>query len=181
MVRTEKWNAGNSGSIFAILPPVNGQKLKAKTKEWLRRYVPAEILGTICSLAAAWVAYSHTHSFIAAAASGWVGEGFGFYGYFITAELLLNAKRYSEHPFIKRVSLAAVTSSTNLIVEFVPAEVLDNFFIRPLAMYSFPQFIHPYPLGFLVGKFSADAIFYLLAIVGFEARKRWLHWPRKPL
>jgi hypothetical protein len=154
---------------------VNRRKLKTKTKEWLRRYIPAEILGTIFSLIAAWVAYSHTHSFIAAAASGWVGEGSGFYGYFITTELLLNAKHYKDHSLIKRVSLAITKASTNLLVEFAPAEILDNFIIRPFTMYSFPQFIHPYPIGFLAGKFSADAIFYIFAAVGYEARKRWLH------
>ena len=154
---------------------MHSQKVKAKTKEWLRRYIPAEILGTLLSLTAAWIVYDHTHSFAIAAASGWVGEGLGFYGYFITTELLLSAKRYQEYSLVKRISLAAARASTNLFVEFVPAELLDNFFIRPLAMYSLPQLIHPYPIGFLAGKFSADALFYLLAIVGYEARKRWLH------
>jgi hypothetical protein len=57
----------------------------------------------------------------------------------------------------------------------MPAEILDNFFIRPFAMYIAPQYIHPYPIGFLAGKFSADLIFYALAIIGYESRKRWLH------
>ena len=151
------------------------QKMRAKTKEWLRRYIPAEILGTSLALIAAWIVFSRDHSFVAAAAAGWIGEGLGFYGYFVTSELLFNAKRYQGYPLIKRISLGIATASTNLIVEFMPAEILDNFLIRPLAMYSFPRFIHPYPIGFLVGKFSADAIFYLLAIIGYEAKKRWLH------
>ena len=71
------------------------------------------------------------------------------------------------------MSLAIGVASTNLIVEFAPAETLDNFFIRPFAMYIIPQHIHPYPVGFLIGKFSADLVFYLFAIVGYEARKRW--------
>ena len=49
---------------------MSDQKLKSKTKEWVRRYIPAEILGTIGALVAAWVVYGHTHSYIAAAASG---------------------------------------------------------------------------------------------------------------
>lgn len=153
---------------------MNRSRLKEKTREWLRRYIPAEILGTIFALAAAWLVYSRTHSFIAATAAGWTGEGLGFYGYFIVSELLFNARRYQAYPPVKRVSRAAAKASTNLVVEFMPAELLDNFLIRPLTMYSFPQFIHPYPVGFLAGKFSADAIFYLLAIGGYEARKRWL-------
>jgi len=148
---------------------------RAKTREWLRRYIPAEILGTIGALLAAWVVYTHTHSYIAAAAAGWVGEGIGFYGYFITTELLLGSQKYSRYPLLKRISLAIATASANLFVEFLPAELLDNFIIRPFLMYLVPQYIHPYPLGFLVGKFSADILFYALAIVGYETRKRWLH------
>jgi hypothetical protein len=153
---------------------VNNPKPRSKKREWLNRYIPAEVLGTIGALIAAWPVYGHTHSYIAAAAAGWVGEGIGFYGYFITIELLLSSKKYSQHSLLKRVSLAIATASTNLLVEFVPAEILDNFIIRPYAMYIAPQYIHPYPIGFLAGKFSADILFYALAIVGYEARKRWL-------
>ena len=154
---------------------MNHIKLRNKTQEWLNRYIPAEVLGTIGALSAAWMVYSHTHSYIVAAASGWVGEGIGFYGYFITIELLLNGRKYQQYPLIKRVSLAVATASTNLLIEFLPAEILDNFIIRPFAMYIAPQYIHPYPLGFLIGKFSADIIFYAFAIIGYETRKHCLH------
>lgn len=146
-----------------------------KRKEWLRRYIPAEILGTTTALAGAWIAYAHTNSFVVATASGWVGEGIGFYGYFIALELATNAKRYRHHAFIKHVTLAITAASTNLLVEFLPAEVVDNFIIRPYLMYLLPHYIHPYPVGFLAGKFSADVLFYALAIVGYETRKRWLN------
>lgn len=154
---------------------MNQKPSTSKKKEWLWRYVPAEILGTITALIGAWTVYAHTHSYIAATASGWFGEGVGFYGYFIIAELLANSKRYKQHKIIKRISLAVAAASTNLLIEFAPAEVLDNFIIRPFLMYLMPHYIHPYPVGFLVGKFSADIIFYALAIVGYESRKRWLH------
>lgn len=159
----------------AIVCNMGSQRLKNKTREWLRRYIPAEILGTTGALIAAWLVYSHTHSYVAGAAAGWVGEGIGFYGYFITTKLLQNHKRYSQYGFIKRVTLAIGAASTNLLVEFMPAEILDNFLIRPFLMYLVPQYIHPYPLGFLAGKFSADIIFYVFAIIGYETRKRWLH------
>lgn len=147
----------------------------SKRKEWLRRYVPAEILGTIIALIGAWAVFAQTHSYIAATAAGWVGEGIGFYGYFVTTELLLGAQRYRQHAPFRRVFLAAGAASTNLVVEFLPAELLDNFIIRPFLMYLLPHYIHPYPVGFLAGKFSADIIFYAFAIVGYELRKRWLH------
>jgi hypothetical protein len=151
------------------------QKFKAKRKEWLRRYIGAEIIGTILALAAAWIVYIHTKSFVAATAAGWVGEGIGFYGYFITTELITNTKRFGNHRLFKRITFAISAASTNLFVEFMLAEILDNLLLRPYLMYLLPHYIHPYPLGFLAGKFSADIIFYTLAIVAYEARKHWLH------
>jgi hypothetical protein len=154
---------------------MHSPKFTNKTKEWAKRYIPAEVLGTIGALIAAWLVYSHTHSYVAAAGSGWLGEGMGFYGYFITAELLFNNQQYQRYSPIRRIPKMIAVASTNLLVEFAPAEIVDNFFIRPFAMYVAPQYIHPYPIGFLVGKFSADLLFYLFAIAGYEARKRWLH------
>lgn len=147
---------------------------KDKRQEWLRRYIPAEILGTIIALIGAWTVYARTHSYVAATASGWIGEGIGFYGYFITMELLTNGKRYDQYSFLRRGALAVSAATTNLLVEFVPAELLDNFIVRPFAMFVAPHYIHPYPLGFLVGKFSADIIFYVITIMSYEVRKRWL-------
>lgn len=150
-------------------------KSESKTREWLRRYIPAEIIGTTAALIAASVVYSQTHSYFAAAAYGWIAEGIGFYGYFVTSELLSHSRRYREHSILKRIYLAVGMASTNLLAEFMPAEIIDNFIVRPFALFIIPQYIHPYPLGFLVGKFSADIIFYIFAITGYEARKRWLH------
>lgn len=150
------------------------QPLSSKRKEWLKRYIPAEILGTITALIGAWPVYIHTHSFIAATASGWLGEGIGFYGYFVTTELVFHSKRYTHHSLIKRILMAITAASTNLLIEFMPAEIFDNFIIRPFLMFLAPQYIHPYPVGFLAGKFSADVFFYALAIIGYETRKHWL-------
>jgi hypothetical protein len=153
---------------------MNKQNLTNKRREWLRRYIPAEIIGTTTALLGAWIAYTTTGSYVVAAASGWVGEGIGFFGYFVTLELLRSHKQYSEHSLWKRVSLTIAAAGTNLIVEFLPAEIIDNFVIRPFAMYIVPMYLHPYPLGFLIGKFSADIIFYAIAIGGYETRKRLL-------
>ena len=155
--------------------PTGNARHSSKVREWLRRYIPAEILGTVGALVAAWVVYGRSHSYIAAAASGWTGEGIAFYGYFIIAELLGGGRKYRQLSPLKRIFAAVAAASTNLIVEFMPAEIVDGFIIRPFAMYAAPHYIHPYPLGFLAGKFSADIIFYTFAIVGYEARKHWLH------
>ncbi|MHB1865288.1 MAG: hypothetical protein ACYCPS_03985 [Candidatus Saccharimonadales bacterium] len=149
-------------------------RFKEKRKQWLIRYIPAELLGTVIALIGAWAVYGQTRSYIAATAAGWFGEGIGFYGYMITSELKQNVQKYTKHRLLKRLFLVATSSSTNLMVEFMPAEIVDNLFIRPFLMYLMPHYIHPYPLGFLVGKFAADILFYFLAIIGYETRKRWL-------
>lgn len=154
---------------------MTSQTFKAKRKEWLKRYIGAEILGTIIALGAAWVVYEQTKSFVAATAAGWVGEGIGFYGYFVTTELTFHSKRYSQYGIVKRITFAISAASTNLFVEFMPAEIIDNILIRPYLMYLVPHYIHPYPLGFLVGKFSADLLFYVFAIAAYETKKYWLH------
>ncbi len=147
--------------------------MQHKLKEWLWHYAPAESLGTILALALALITYSHTHSYIAAAGAGFVGEGIGFYGYFVAAELLKHGLRYKDVPLRKRLPAVLAKSGTSLFVEFAPAEIIDNIFIRPLAMLVVPQHIKPYALGFIVGKFSADVFFYALAIAGYEIKKRW--------
>ena len=153
---------------------MNGRSLAQKRREWLRRYVPAEILGTVIALGAAWLVYRHTGSYAGAAATGWAAEGIGFYGYFISLELFSSSKRSAGMSKGKRIIRAIKQASTNLAVEFLPAEILDNFIVRPYTMYIGPQLIHPYPVGFLVGKLSADVLFYALSIVGYETRKHWV-------
>lgn len=150
------------------------QKGTSKKKEWLSRYIPAEVLGTIAAVIGAWAVYAYTDSYAAATAAGWVGEGIGFYGYFVSIELLKSHKRHQRHSPVKRAYLATTEASTNLLVEFLPAELLDNLIIRPLAMFTAPHYIHPYPVGFLIGTLIADLFFFAFAIVGYEARKRQL-------
>ena len=102
---------------------------QSKKREWLKRYIPAEILGTLAALLAAWFVYNQTGSYVAAAAAGWTGEGVVFFGYFITIELLSNSKRYTQYPFFKRIALIIGAAGTNLLVEFLPAEIIDNMII----------------------------------------------------
>jgi hypothetical protein len=143
-----------------------------KFKLWLRRYVVAELLGTVLSVGFASFIYVHSHSFIAAAGAGFLGEGIGFYGYFVSRELLTNSKSYRALPFFKRITTVLARSSTNLIVEFAPAGLIDSIFIRPFLMYAVPQHIKPYAVGFVIGKVAADLLFYVFAIAGFELKQR---------
>ena len=140
-------------------------------REWFKRYIVAELLGTAVALGFATVAFLHIHSYAAAAAAGLLGEGIGFYGYFICYELIRNGLAYRHLSPLRRLVVIATKSSTNLLVEFAPAEVIDSLFVRPLLMFIVPQYVHPYMLGFLLGKLLSDVLFYALAIVGYETKK----------
>lgn len=146
---------------------------RSKRIEWLKRYVPAELLGTLTALLAAGLSYNHSHSFILATATGWAGEGIGFYGYFVVTEFIMAHRRHINLPFLRRLGHALSSASSNLLIEFLPAELLDTFFLRPFLLFLIPHLIHPYLFGFLIGKFAADAAFYGLAICGYEIKKRW--------
>ena len=145
---------------------------KAKFKEWLRRYIVAELLGTVISVGFASFLFVRTHNYVVATGGGLVGEGIGFYGYFIVSELVINNQRYRAYSLLKKLKKIIALTSTNLIIEFVPAEIADSIFIRPFLMFYVPHYLKPYALGFLVGKFSADMLFYIFAVAGYEFKKR---------
>jgi len=148
-----------------------GAKTKRRFKEWLTRYFRAELLGTLLAVCFAYSMFTRTHSYALAAGAGWLGEGIGFYGYFIISELIANQEAYRNLPPLRRLVAVVTSSSSNLIVEFAPAEIVDNLLIRPLLMFYLPQHLKPYTLGFLVGKLAADALFYVFAILGYETKK----------
>ncbi len=60
----------------------------------------------------------------------------------------------------------------NLSLEFGPAELLDSFLVRPLAMYLGPIVVGSLTAGVILGKIAADVVFYTLAIVGYEFGKK---------
>jgi hypothetical protein len=151
--------------------------LRKKLQEWFRRYFLAEVLGTAVALVLACVTFAQTGSYIAATASGFFGEGIGFYGYFIIKEL--RAHRHSSRGlrWHKRLQLLVHRSTANLALEFAPAGLVSGLLVWPSALYIAPQIIKPYALGFAVGKLVTDTVFYSLAVAGYEAKQ----WRRRQL
>ena len=69
--------------------------------------------------------------------------------------------------------LTASHTSRNILIEFGPAETLDSLVVRPGLMYVLPTIINgPHVLLFLVAKFSADIVFYGMAIIGHRLARR---------
>jgi hypothetical protein len=147
--------------------------MKRKLREWLRRYLPAEILSLLATLAGAGLGLWLTHSRVTAALAGtWAGNVL----YFGTI-LLQDARRARQVRRAAGLPYGWVTFGKNLralLVEFGPAELADSFIIRPALMYYLPLWLGRFALGILLAKLLADVTFYIPAILSYELSKKRL-------
>jgi hypothetical protein len=145
--------------------------IKQKSKEWLKRYLPSEIVGTITAIGAA----SLTHLFydkpITIAYAGSLGEAIGFYlTMFIQNLFIINKKRKVENKFLSFHNYFIIIRS--MLFEFGPAGLIDGLLLRPFFMYIFPLILKNFTLGILLGKIAGDITFYFLIILSYELNKR---------
>jgi hypothetical protein len=152
--------------------------VRRKLQEWVRRYLPAEVSGTVTALAAAWTVHAASGSLISAAVAGTIGEGLGYYGCMAVREALHHDIRHRHHGRMKRLWLTGIVTVRDMLIEFGPAELVDSFLVRPFFMYLMPSLLHDFTAGILVGKLAADVIFYSLAIGAYELRQQYLPLPR---
>jgi hypothetical protein len=148
--------------------------MRRKVREWVRRYLPLELAGWVGELGAAAVAYLWTGSLAAAAVAATVGSSVGYY-----APAYISAVRWSvadrrTSPWWARQLAAHLLALRSLAVEFGPAEVFDSAFVRPALIYATPVLLDNVVLGWVVGGFAADVIFYVFAIFSYERFGRWL-------
>jgi hypothetical protein len=125
-------------AVFAPAQPRN----RDRVREWIRRYLPYEMISTACELGGAALAYTLTDSLAAAAVVGTLGAVIGYYA---TA-------------FITAVQP----------VEFGPAECADTFGVRPLTYYLAPTILGNVIGGWVAAKLVSDAVFYLCAVISYE-------------
>ena len=59
-----------------------------------------------------------------------------------------------------------------LLFEFGPAEVLDSFLVRPLAIMLGVQLLPDVAWGLIAGKVVADIAFYILAATAFRVSQK---------
>lgn len=140
----------------------------------MRRYLPCEIVSTVCELGGAAVAYLVTGSLAAAAVVATVGASAGYYA---TAYLAAVRTTYRDHAHLRRVRRLLVANGLTLrsiAVEFGPAEAIDSLAIRPLAFYVGPSLSGDMVIGWIFAKLTADAGFYVLAILSYERFQRLL-------
>jgi hypothetical protein len=145
---------------------------KQKPKEWLRRYLPAEIAGTISALLVAFLAkYGGYHAIIIAFA-GSLGEAIGFYSTVFIKQILITRKEVhvskKKHLGFQNYLLIIAT----ILLEFGPAGLIDDFIIRPFFMYWFPILLNNFTVGIIAGKIAGDVCFYFLVIMSYELIKK---------
>ena len=149
-----------------------------KLREWFGRYLPAEILGTVTALAAAWTVHAVSGSLITAAIAGTIGESLGFYGCLAVREVRYYDALHRDHGRLRRQWLTGTRTLRDLLIEFGPAELVDSFLTRPLFMYLMASLLQNFTAGIVAGKLAADVIFYGIAISAYELKRRYLLVPR---
>jgi hypothetical protein len=143
---------------------------RRKLGEWLKRYGPAEVIGTMTAVVGSFAVARLSRNEVAAAYGGAMGENVGFYGTILLREFLHDRRsaRTAGDGYGHR---GVARTLGKLVVEFGPAEMLDSFILRPLAMGVATHFLGR-GLGVIVGKIVGDVTFYLPVIASYELR-RW--------
>lgn len=146
--------------------------MQQKPIEWLKRYLPSEIAGTITALLAAYIAKEEGYNALAIAFAGSFGEAIGFYTT-VFIKQVIDARKELKHksgkhlPFQKYLVIIAV-----LLIEFGPAGLIDDCIVRPFFMYWFPILLKNFTLGILAGKIAGDIFFYFFVILSYEFIKK---------
>lgn len=142
---------------------------KSNFKEWFNRYKYAEIAATSAALASS--QFSRIFDGLTTAYLITFAEYFAFYGVIVFMAYKKMAK--ANGLLNKNTSLnEIVVLVQNLVLEFGYPAILDFFIIRPFFMYWMPILTGNYFMGIVLGKISADSIFYGLAILNYEIIKR---------
>ena len=143
-----------------------------KLREWGRRYLLAEIVGTLCALLAAVGVYAGTRSLASAALAASLAETAGFYGTILRQTL---PPLYRLHAGLSNGRRLWLTGRRGIAEasDFVVAELTDTLVLRPALIYLAASWTGSNVVaGLLVGKLLADAGFYAVVIPSYELRKR---------
>ncbi|AFK01511.1 hypothetical protein Emtol_0357 [Emticicia oligotrophica DSM 17448] len=142
-----------------------------KVLEWIKRYLPAELISIIITLVTSiWILTQTKSNMTMAIVGTWAGN-FGYFGTILLNDIIITKrdlnsknKKYTIQTFLKNLRA--------LFVEFGIAEVFDSLIIRPVLMYYIPIWLNNVSLGVIIAKFTADITFYIPAIISYEMSKK---------
>ena len=142
---------------------------KSNLKEWFDRYKYAELAATTAALLGS--QFSRIFSGLTTAYLITFAEYAAFYGVIIIVSYKKLAKKNRQ--INQKASLRDLFSMVkNLLLEFGYPAVLDFLFVRPFCMYWLPILTGNFLTGIILGKISADLVFYFLTIINYELIKR---------
>ena len=144
--------------------------MNKRVKEWIKRYLPAEICSLVVTVAIVLISYGANHNRVITALAGtWIGS-IGYFGYILISDIFITRKdlqsigtRYTFKVFLKNIRA--------LFAEFGLAELFDSLLIRPALMYYLPLLAGSILWGSISAKFIADITFYIPAIICYEYTK----------
>ena len=157
-----------------------GGKPGNKLREWVRRYLPCEIAGTVGELGGAAVAYLATGSLAAAAITATVGASAGYYAAAYISALRWSYRGHDDRRWPSRVLVSSLLALRSVAVEFGPAELIDSVAVRPVAYFVGPLIFDNTIAGWIFGKLVSDLAFYLFAISSYERFKGLLARAQPP-
>jgi hypothetical protein len=147
--------------------------MKQKILEWIKRYLPAEIISIIATLISSVLTFKLTQSHLSTALVGtWVGN-IGYFGTILLTDIFQTKKQLATQSKPYRLQTFGQNLRA-LFVEFGIAEIFDSVFIRPALMYYLPIWVNDISLGVILAKFAADITFYVPAIIAYEFSKKKL-------
>jgi hypothetical protein len=148
--------------------------IKQKFKEWIKRYLPSEIIGTTTALTAASIAHLFYKNPVFIAYAGSLGEAIGFYSTVFIQNIIASCKKNKiTNRHLSFSGLIKIIS--HILLEFGPAGIIDGVLLRPMFMYVFPIYLKNFPLGILAGKIAGDITFYILVILSYEIKNKKLN------
>ena len=146
----------------------SGGRTRRKLREWIRRYLPCEIAGTVGELGGATVAYLATGSLAAAAITATIGASAGYYAAAYISAVRWSYRAHDHRRWLPRVLVSNLLALRSVAVEFGPAELIDSVAVRPVAFYVGPLIFDNTVAGWIFGKLVSDVAFYLCAIFSYE-------------
>jgi hypothetical protein len=146
-------------------------KTGSKLREWVRRYLPCEIAGTVGELGGAAIAYLATGSLAAAAITATIGASGGYYAAAYVSALRWSYRDHDHLRWPSRVLMSNLLALRSVAVEFGPAELIDSVAVRPVAFYVGPLILDNTIGGWIFGKLVSDLGFDLIAIFSYERFK----------
>jgi hypothetical protein len=141
--------------------------MNKKSKEIFKRYVVAELFGTLGALFVSKLVFILNNK-VLTAYGGVFGESVFYYG----SLFFMDFKNKSKNIFLNKLNILKLIFSNfrNLFFEFGFSEILDSLIIRPFFLYLMPIVLNNFYFGIILGKIISDVIFYSITIFFYKLR-----------